>query len=117
MSQRSIARSTGFAVALIVLVIALGNVQSPVAQASGANTAQVQNGYVDEGSTLQGYQSSCQAPLGETALVQHLGAGQLTEQGQGQGVRAAPLEYICCAWVYWCDYYACYYVEDCWYCY
>lgn len=28
----------------------------------------------------------------------------------------APQAAVCCAWYYWCDYYACYYTESCWYC-
>lgn len=103
-----------FTMSIVLAVIAIlcmtfGHIQSTTTYAAEQATVQA---VPSEGSlpvNLAG--SVVQKPACRTAAaVEQQGANPFAN-------RAAPLQqYVCCNWVYWCDYYSCYYYEECWYC-
>jgi hypothetical protein len=113
-------RFTKGLVGLVVVImaaslLALGNNPTATVQASEhavQDTAPIAQDIDRFANAFDAQSTRCQVPPGQLA------AGSATS-GQSEKLLApqyAPLSAVCCAWFYWCDYYACYYVEECWYC-
>jgi hypothetical protein len=100
---------------MVVSLLALGIPQTSAAQAADLSTqhmsaiSQDMNVFM---ATPDSQVASCQVPTAHRAA----GYAAPLQSDELLTPQYAPLSDICCAWLYWCDYYACYYIEDCWYC-